>query len=596
MNENEIIYCTACGRPIENSEDSVVYHGRHYCHNCCVTCDDCGALFPRAYTHDVYNPSGAARRVCRDCRDSGIDNGTYFVCDYCGDTFMGERYELDNGNVYCYSCYDDEARTCYECGRVYCRDDMEYDDDEEEYFCPSCYESRRNSGTINSYSYKPTPIFHGISNPQVSRFGDPLLMGFELEVDKGYKRGPCSHDLCNAFPEDVMYLKEDGSVDFEIVTHPHTLKAYLEEFDFDSLCRIPIHHGYRSHEAGTCGFHIHVGRKQLGESNAKQEEVIEKLLVLMDRHWNGLVKFSRRNAGQLDHWANKPRLSFPIRKEKFGPSDVKAACSEEMGANGRYKALNLCNRNTIEFRLWRGSLKPVTLKATLQFTHNLVTYAMNHSLKDVCNSAWEDLINIDPSEDLLAYIAERELRTSTPSREIQFVECDSLAAGANEFAAGDYVRIKKPSILVSNRAVGALGTVIEYENDDRVLIRLDVDHCTPEQRLCGHDVNARFARKEYYWVYAEDIELLPVNEARIGQTVVVLNDPDRGVEPGVTGVIKVFRNPDWNMLPVGVVIRDYAFGGHGLADDNYDYRYQGCNGWWFRYKDLRVINPEALND
>ena len=76
-----------------------------------------------------------------------------------------------------------------------------------------------------------------------------------------------------------------------------------------------------------------------------------------------IVPFSRRNIETMERWAAKPSLScMETETENEIMDKVKWYKSD-----GRYKAINLQNDNTIEFRLFRGTLKLNTFIASLQF-------------------------------------------------------------------------------------------------------------------------------------------------------------------------------------------------------------------------------------
>ena len=76
---------------------------------------------------------------------------------------------------------------------------------------------------------------------------------------------------------------------------------------------------------------------------------------------------------------------------------------------GRYVAVNLQNSETVEFRLFNGSLKLNTIYATLQFVSNLCLYAKNKSVDDVLASQWYDICNYQKYDELTAYLHERGL-------------------------------------------------------------------------------------------------------------------------------------------------------------------------------------------
>lgn len=57
--------------------------------------------------------------------------------------------------------------------------------------------------------------------------------------------------------------------------------------------------GYQSHQSGTCGLHVHVNRTAFGETEKEQDEVIARILYHFEKHWEELLKFSRRTYKQL---------------------------------------------------------------------------------------------------------------------------------------------------------------------------------------------------------------------------------------------------------------------------------------------------------
>ena len=69
-----------------------------------------------------------------------------------------------------------------------------------------------------------------------------------------------------------------------------------------------------------------------------------------------MLKFSRRSQDQLNRWA--ARYGYKDRPEEI----LKAA---KKGEYGRYACVNIMNRDTIEFRIFRGTLKYNTLAAAL---------------------------------------------------------------------------------------------------------------------------------------------------------------------------------------------------------------------------------------
>ncbi len=83
----------------------------------------------------------------------------------------------------------------------------------------------------------------------------------------------------------------------------------------------------------------------------------------------------------------------------------KAKCSD----HGRYSAVNLCNYSTIEFRLFRGTLKYNTLIATLQFVDRICSVALSMSQEELEALSWSEFVSHIESPELIQYLKERRL-------------------------------------------------------------------------------------------------------------------------------------------------------------------------------------------
>ena len=131
------------------------------------------------------------------------------------------------------------------------------------------------------------------------------------------------------------------------MTHPMTLDYHMNEMPWKAVLTRLKTLSYLSHQAGTCGLHIHVNRTSLGETYETQEETITRILFFFEKHWEELLKFSRRTNRQLEQWA--ARYGY---KDK--PRDI-LDHAKNGGNNGRYSCVNLYNCNTFEFRIFRGT-------------------------------------------------------------------------------------------------------------------------------------------------------------------------------------------------------------------------------------------------
>ena len=158
--------------------------------------------------------------------------------------------------------------------------------------------------------------------------------------------------------------------------------------------------GYRSHQTSTCGLHIHVNRICFGKSREEQDEVISRVLYFVEHHWNELLKFSRRSEYSMNRWA--ARYGF----EKTGREILDKA---KKGGNGRYAAVNLMNYSTIEFRLFRGTLKYNTLIAALELVNSICDLAIALTDEGMSKMSWSEFVDTINEPELIHYLKERKL-------------------------------------------------------------------------------------------------------------------------------------------------------------------------------------------
>ena len=82
--------------------------------------------------------------------------------------------------------------------------------------------------------------------------------------------------------------------------------------------------------------------------------------------------------------------------------------------NGRYSCVNLQNRDTIEFRIFRGTLKWNTLIATLQLVNWICDVAISFSDEEIKAMPWTTFVTGCQSPELVQYLKERRLYVNDP--------------------------------------------------------------------------------------------------------------------------------------------------------------------------------------
>ena len=335
--------------------------------------------------------------ICPDC----LEDSTV-VCGRCGERIWREDDvgNEDSGHL-CQSCYDRYYNTCEECHRIICEEDAYYEDDDR-VLCYDCHRRHRSRYSINDYSYKPDPIFYG---------GGPLYMGVELEIDEGGESESNARkilEVANA-QENLVYIKHDGSLSdgMEIVSHPMTLEYHMKQMPWQAVLEKAKQLDYRSHQAKTCGLHVHVNRTALGDNIAEQEEVIARILYFFEKHWNEMLKFSRRTYKQMEQWAN--RYGY-----RDSPSEILDHAKK--GFRGfRYTAVNLTNAATLEFRWTRGTLKLTSFLAVLQLIDRICAVAICLNDDELKQMSWSTFVaGCGQYPELVQYLKERRLYINEP--------------------------------------------------------------------------------------------------------------------------------------------------------------------------------------
>ena len=356
-------------------------------------CDCCGKEHPVSDRHEIHRGDV----LCSRC----VQLHTV-QCSHCGKYMYRDDNEGDENTPVCYPCFLRMGYSiCDRCGRLLRAGEACYDaDDDDVPYCCDCYNRRRSDAVIHDYSFKPDPIFYGEG---------PRYFGIELEIDGAGERTDYAAqilDAGNCDGKQHIYAKRDGSLSagFEIVSEPMSSQYHLEEMPWGDVLEKAKRLSFVSHSVGTCGLHIHVSRLAFGDTEAQQDACIARILYFVEKHWEEILKFSRRTPRQLERWA--ARYGYKER-----PAEI-LEHAKKGGHGGRYSCVNLQNRDTIEFRMFRGTLKLNTFIATLQMTSRICDVAIYLSDEELKAMSWSTFVSgITEQElpELVQYLKERRL-------------------------------------------------------------------------------------------------------------------------------------------------------------------------------------------
>lgn len=315
----------------------------------------------------------------------------YKVCRICGKTHLKTdmapteiNFRGENISV-CKKCADSQFKVCPCCEKLHYKGDLTKHGNE--FYCHECFIARFDTCPV-CHAIWPKgivvnkiwagqavvcndcfgwwgPILRYEHTDYLEIFGkNPHLYGIELEAEVGdrvrTKRGGKAQEILDLFPAKFLVVKEDGSVrdtcGFEICTAPADFK-YQKKAWAHFFSKRPTN--LVSYKTDKCGLHIHCARKELTLLT------IGKMLVFVNDAAN--KPFVECIAGRSANNYCK------IQKKKHGD------CLRPQGRGrheDRHEAINLMNRNTVEFRIFKGTLKPQSFFKALEFCDALIHFCM----------------------------------------------------------------------------------------------------------------------------------------------------------------------------------------------------------------------------
>jgi hypothetical protein len=375
MTDTERDICSVC--TTENDVDDLITteYDSLVCGDCVTTCERCDSIgsindcFHTVDGNDIWCESCTERRAnwCEHCE--GYDSGTSF-------------YISDRQESWCEGCADAHAYWCDDCD--------EYNQDG----CDRCSgEPVSDNGIrlIHDYSYRPDAIFHSTKDDE------RLFFGIEIEVEARDDLRESAQYAQQLEQIDLAYLKHDGSLHdgFEIVTHPMShdfLKNEAGEF-FAIMEGLRSQQGIRvkSWDTKTCGLHIHISRTGFN-GGAHMHRFLNLVYsnpdfysTLAGRTSDQWAKFTDIYQREYKRDENGERIfnldnGYEITSKRTFMHKLQPDRNSD-----RYSAVNTNNRETLEMRIFRGSVNGETIKAQIDLAHASVEYTRNLTVQDVRN-------------------------------------------------------------------------------------------------------------------------------------------------------------------------------------------------------------------
>ena len=350
----EIPKCIACGFEIDNPDDvGHTMYDEVVCDDCRWMCEKCESTFS---TLSDRNTVDGFQIWCQGC----TDNSAHY-CDICESMFTGYTYGTDDSDhTFCESCYTHETAYCEECDNTYYNG------------CNTDHEGEEDSRLIHDYSYRPDPKFYRHPDEEPHR----LYFGIEIETEvrgQSYAdRKVAAEYAVKLEGQGLAYLKSDGSLEcgFEIVTHPMTHQYYANaESLWEVIRTLKSEYGMMSWGTRTCGLHVHISRAGFNGGSHQH-----RFLQLV---YNNKKLYELLAGRSASHWAKFD--------DNFDPSTGQKSLKHKFdrGGSDRYSAVNTNNRNTLEMRIFRGSLNPRFIKSAIDLAHASVEFTRTMSVPEV---------------------------------------------------------------------------------------------------------------------------------------------------------------------------------------------------------------------
>ena len=351
--EELTIKCSYCGEIVKLIDcEWVADEDTYVCQDCVeeryTNCEHCGKLINN--DDIVYSEEHGC--LCQDC----VDN-CYFYCANCGKLCRNyDGLTGADGERYCQECFDEMFSYCDDCGCVFYQSDLNYNEEDEQYYCDDCNEDHKDNYVMEYHDFddwKPLKL----REPNESKY----YLGFELETDNesAIKNLP---DYYNVGDHSKVVFEHDGSIyGVECISQPFTIEWY-RKYGFKDLTDALSNAGFDV--CSDTGIHVHISK------GAFTDLGILKLIWLFRKHWEDIEEFSGR---EMNGYA---RLNKSICNGYYSGSNAMRLSKLEnkitYQKGERYQAINLEKEITVEIRIFQSSLKYERLTEIVEFCNNLV--------------------------------------------------------------------------------------------------------------------------------------------------------------------------------------------------------------------------------
>ena len=381
-------YCRNCGvlhRPLQHNGIEPMCPS---CTDSMRTCGHCGKnAEKRAMSKAKINDKSV--RICSNCKKE------FYFCNICGylyyhkDTvsYDARRFEDGSMEIYhcCLLCDKNGSFICNRCGEK-SHNSVSRESNNGDYLCPACVEEDQG---MMPYYFKPMRLHFNKSKTEGTVTSAGFYLGFEIEIAQKRStidQSGLTHLLKEKFGKDRLYCMHDGTIEsstgysgLEVVSHPFTWQDYKDRsYKWDEMLIFLRNSGWKANLPGV-GFHIHTNKSAWGSFQ------IYKLLQLVYKNKSWICSIAQR----------QPTTYCTMSNKDFDEA-VLVAKDKKNRKPDHYAAINLNNgngsaSNTIEFRMFQGSLEPLYFHKNIEFVRACFQYT--HNFRDMSTGGFTAYVN-----------------------------------------------------------------------------------------------------------------------------------------------------------------------------------------------------------
>jgi hypothetical protein len=299
-------------------------------------CADCNSW----ELDDYINTTTDDTNICRNCCENHYTYSDYYS-SYIHEDSVTRGIDR-NGRRVIISTQDDNFNYC-EDREIYVH--YEYTGGDENYILASYHSSKHKYVPIHSEWTRINKRFFGVE--------------LEVEVNNN-DRSKAVADVNKEINGDKLgskaYFENDSSLSygFEIITQPMGLDGHHELWKWVNT---DARKALLSHKTSSCGLHVHVSNDNI--SKLQTSKMITFVNAIDNQKLISAV--ARRYASGYARIEGK-KLSTAYKSQAH-----------------RHEAINLNNSSTIEFRIFKGTLKYESIMAAIQFVNALILYCHDQS-------------------------------------------------------------------------------------------------------------------------------------------------------------------------------------------------------------------------